>query len=131
MQIISISFIYAIVFGLIETITRQIDIYLFESTLIYSYTTIQQFILTLLWTPILLQHKKIKKDWLRCLLFPINIYFCEICGGNIMYYIFNVRAWHYTCKYAMFNGMIALEYYPLWIIIYFIEHYGYKFLNNL
>ena len=79
----------------------------------------------------ILQHKKIKNKWLRCILFPFNIYLCEIIGGGVMYNIFGIRAWNYTYKYAMFNGMIALEYYPLWIIIYIIEHYGYLILCKI
>ncbi len=124
--IISIAIIYAIGFGIIETITRQIDIYLFDITPIYSYTTFPQFLLTLTWTPIVLEHKKIKNNILRCILYPINIYICEIIGGNIILYIFNYRAWHYIDNYALFDGMITLSYYPLWIALYFIENFFYQ-----
>ena len=48
-MIILISVIYAFAFGFIETIIRQLDIYLFGNELIYPYTTGQQFLLTMLW----------------------------------------------------------------------------------
>lgn len=125
-SIIPIAIIYAIGFGIIETMSRQFDIHVLNVTPIHSYTTTHQFLLTMAWTPIMLEHKKIKNNILRCLLYPINIYACEIIGGNIIMYSFNYRAWHYTDKYAMFNGMITLSYYPVWIGLYFIENYFYR-----
>jgi hypothetical protein len=132
-NILPIAIIYAFGFGIIETITRQIDIHVFNMRPIHSYTTFPQFLLTLTWTPFILQHKKIKNKYIRCLLYPINIYVCEIIGGNIILYVFNYRAWHYTDNYAMFNGMITFNYYPFWVGLYFVENYAYKkierFLN--
>jgi hypothetical protein len=128
---IKIPIIYAIGFGVIETITRQIDIYVFNVQPIHSYTTFPQFILTMIWTPLILQHKKINNPIIRCMLFPVNIYMCEIIGGNIILYAFNYRAWHYTDNYAMFNGMITLGYYPMWMGLYFIENYAYRMIKKI
>jgi hypothetical protein len=123
---IPIGIIYAIGFGIIETITRQFDIYVLNITPLHSYTTFPQFLLTMAWTPFILEHKNIKNDILRCLLYPMNIYMCEIIGGNLILHGLKYRAWHYTDNYAMFNGMITLSYYPVWIGLYFVEDYFYK-----
>jgi hypothetical protein len=127
---ISISIIYACGFAIIETSLRQYIHYYFKKHSTHLYTTPHQFILTMIWTPMLLLHKNIKYPIIKCLLFPINIYLCEIIGGNIMFYFFNYRAWYYYDRYAFFNGTITLSFYPLWIILFFIENYGYKKISK-
>jgi hypothetical protein len=57
--------------------------------------------------------------WLaRALLFPVNVWFCEIVGGYYLDKVWQTRAWCYTGKrYAMFDGHIRLDYYPVWILL--------------
>jgi hypothetical protein len=129
-NIFIISLSYAVGFGAIETLMRQIDIrFLSKKSInmhLHTMTTKHQFILTMIWTPMILLHKKINNKFMRCLLFPVNIYACEIIGGNILLHIFNYRAWYYKDKYSLFNGMITLSFYPIWICLYFMEDYFYK-----
>lgn len=120
--------IYSFGFAIIETIFRQIDIKILKNKNFHDYTTLHQFFLTFSWTPIIIMHKKINNIYLRCFLYPINIYICEIIGGNILLYIFKFRAWYYKDRYALYNGMITLSYFPLWIILGYIEdkiYFGY------
>lgn len=124
-----ISFVYAIGFGILETIMRQLNYYFIQHTVTHIYTTPQQFLLTFCWTPFILFHKKINNTCIRIITYPINIYMCEIIGGYLMYYFFSYRIWHYTDNYALFDGMITLLFYPLWIFLYFIEHYFYIFIK--
>ena len=131
-NIIKISLIYSIGFGIIETIMRQLDIFLFnKSNIEHQYTTPHQFIISLLWTPMLLHHKKINNKIIRYLTYPANIYLCEFISGSILLYVFEYRAWHYTDDYALLNGMITLSYYPLWIILCQLESSFYdNFMSN-
>lgn len=122
------SSIYSVGFSIIETSFRQFDIIVLKHKNLHKYTTLHQFFLTFSWTPIIIMHKKINNIYLRYLLYPINIYMCEIIGGNILLHIFNFRAWYYNDKYALCNGMITLSYFPLWIMLGYIEdkiYFGY------
>lgn len=124
LKILFICMIYAIAFAFIETFFRQFINFIFDYDH-YPYTTIEQFALTFNWTPLLLLHKKINNYFIRGILFPFNIYLCELIGGAILLYMFNIRVWHYRDTMALFNGFITLSYYPLWLLIYIIEDYIY------
>ncbi len=55
---------------------------------------------------------------LRLLLFPFNVWFCEVIGGYYLERIWRTRAWHYSgTKYALFHGNIRLDYYPVWVLL--------------
>jgi hypothetical protein len=124
-NIIFIAITYALGFAIIESIIRQIDIHILNLQPIHPYTTFPQFLLTMLWTPFILKHKNIQNKIFRYFLFPLNIYTCEIIGGNILLYFFNYRAWYYIDNLALFNGMITLQYFPVWMLLHFFEELFY------
>lgn len=126
MHIVYISLVYAIGFGILETIVRQLDYYYFNINPSYKYTTFTQFIITFCYSPFIIYHKKlIKSKFIQYLLFPLNIYLCEIIFGNLLLY-YDYRAWHYTDNLALFNNTITIYYYPVWILLYFIENLFYN-----
>lgn len=125
-NIFAISSLYSISFGILETSFRQFDVKILKKENLHNYTTLHQFFLTFAWSPIFFHHKKIKNKYIKYLLYPINIYLCEIIGGNILLHIFNFRAWHYNDKFALFNGMITLSYFPLWMCLGYFENKIYK-----
>jgi hypothetical protein len=125
-NILAISSIYSVFFGILETSLRQFDIKILKKENLHNYTTLHQFFLTFAWSPIFFYHKKIKNKYVKYLLYPVNIYLCEIIGGNILLYVFDFRAWHYKDKFTLFNGMITLSYYPLWMFLGYVETKIYK-----
>jgi len=49
--------------------------------------------------------------------YPIAIWLFELSYGSFIYYFGNqLRAWHYHGSWALFNNMIDLGYYPIWVI---------------
>jgi hypothetical protein len=81
-------------------------------------TTLAQTGITFLWTPIILYHFEfIENNTVKILLFPINIWTCEIIFGNLLLYFFNYRAWFYNDKLALLNGIISLSFTHYWIVL--------------
>ena len=100
---------YSISYGILETIYRLV--------MTGTYSTIEQLIITFLWSPIIdLHFTKIDSTPIKILTFPINIWLCELVFGNILLY-FNHRVWHYSDELSMFNGLITLSFTPYWILL--------------
>jgi hypothetical protein len=129
-ELIIISIIYAIIFGICESSFRYFTHFIKMNDTEIKYTTYNQFIISMIWTPILLLHKKIKYKWLRYILYPFNIYLCEIILGGLLLIFFDTRAWHYMDKYSHFNGLISYSFYPLWFFFQFPENYIYIFIKK-
>jgi len=101
-----ISFTYA----LIETSFRQIR----NGTL--KYTTPGQTLITFVWSPFILQHFSYFQTN-AVILFPFNIWTCEILFGNVLYYHGCQRLWYYNDTFSLCNHTITLKYYFHWLIL--------------
>ena len=103
-------FIFMIGYASLENIYRQLT----NGEL----TTLEQSIITFIWTPIIIKHFTIiKNKKYRILLFPFNIWLCEIIFGNLLLYYNNTRAWYYDDILALFNGLITLSFTLHWILL--------------
>ena len=124
-ELFIVSVVFAISFGIYETCFRQITLALDLNDTHHKYTTWEQFIISMMWTLMLLKHKQIKYKWIRYLTYPFNIYLCELlCGGLLL--LFNIRAWEYKDSYTLFNGLISFSFYPLWFVLQFFEDMVYE-----
>lgn len=116
------SLIYTVSFALFEECLRTIIRYIETNDKPYcTHTTITQMGITFLWSPMIILHKSIDNIILRCIFYPFNIYLCELIFGSILLYIYNKRIWKYDGKYAYFNGLISLQYYFVWIIVFVLD----------
>ena len=85
----------------------------------YYFTTWQQFGLNMIFVPFMIQdYYYYIEDWLlRYLLFPFNVWLFEIIMANILYILIQENpCWYYKTKYSYFNGTIALDLYPRWLL---------------
>lgn len=101
-----ISFTYA----LIETLSRQIR----DDSL--KHTTPGQTLITFVWAPFMLQHFSYFQTN-AVILFPFNIWTCEILFGNILDYHGCQRLWYYNDTFSLCNHTITLKYYLNWLIL--------------
>lgn len=127
-NLLKFSIIYAIAFAIYETLYRQITQAFELDNSDHKYTTVEQFIITFCWTPVILYHKKIESLSIRFLTFPLNIYLCELIFGSVLL-LYDIRAWHYTDDLSFFDGLISFKFYPVWVCIGFIEHILYIFTS--
>lgn len=100
----------------------------------YFHTTIEQFILTFILSPFIIQ---IDIALTLCgyssifisLIYPFLIWIFEIVGGfTLIYYFGRNNAWEYRTDDALFCGTIRLYYYPLFVLLGLISHY--KIVNK-
>lgn len=100
----------------------------------YFHTTIEQFVLTFILSPFIIQIDVILTlqgyNYIFIgLIYPFLIWIFEIVGGfTLIYYFGKNNAWKYTTNDALFYGTIRLYYYPLFVILGLISHY--KVVNN-
>ncbi len=108
---------------------------LIESTYRYynqkKYTTLGQTIITFVWSPFIINHFYYFNNYdienYGILLFPFNIWLCEITSGYISLYFFNIRFWNYNDNLTFFNKMISLYFYPHWLSLGIIINYLFIF----
>jgi hypothetical protein len=95
------------------------------------YTTLGQTIITFSWSPIIINHVYYFQNYnienYGILLFPFNIWLCEITCGYLFLYIFNKRFWNYNDNLTYFNKMISLYFYPHWLFLGIIINYLFAF----
>jgi len=84
-----------------------------------SYTTWEQFIMNIFYTPIMIYtYKKIiKRYFLRVILFPFNVWIAEIIMGSYLFYLHGYRVWIYTDTLALFNGFISISFAHYWLLL--------------
>eukprot|EP00698_Gefionella_okellyi_P004010 TRINITY_DN13719_c0_g1_i1.p1 TRINITY_DN13719_c0_g1~~TRINITY_DN13719_c0_g1_i1.p1 ORF type:complete len:201 (+),score=15.50 TRINITY_DN13719_c0_g1_i1:44-604(+) len=84
---------------------------------IHGHTTREQFFSLVFWTPIchFLYFHFVTNAYLRVLLFPINVWMCEICTGYYLAFVWQRRAWLYDDAWAYLHGNITLAYAPHWM----------------
>lgn len=118
-------FIFSFSYATIETIYRLITS--------GNVTTVAQTAITFLWTPVILYHFEIiENNTIKILLFPINIWICELLFGNLLLYFFNYRAWYYNDELALINGTISLSFIHYWVSLGFlINNFLFIIKNNL
>ncbi|KAL6063810.1 ARID domain-containing protein [Balamuthia mandrillaris] len=82
-------------------------------------TTWEQFWMNVFWNPIgtHLYRAMFSSVVVRLLLFPFNVWLAEILGGYFLSRIWKRRAWHYTGRWAFFDGNITLAYAPFWLLL--------------
>ena len=101
-------FIFTIGYGLIETLYRQVTT--------GDSTTLGQCIITFLWTPMIIYHyRNINNKIVRIILFPFNVWLCELLFGSILLYGFNIRLWLYDDVLSYFNGLITIAFFGYWV----------------
>jgi len=100
------------------------------------YTTLGQTLITFLWTPCILIHFKIfDDDFYSVMLFPLNIWLCEILFGLYFLKSWGLRFWFYNDSFAFFNNMISLSFYGFWVLLGIVIHdfllmFPYYFFEN-
>ena len=100
--------IFTFSYAIIETVYRQ--------STSGKITTLGQTIMTFIWTPILVKHfQYIENQHIAIILFPINIWICELFLGYASLYLFNNRFWYYDDELALFNGLISLSFTHYWL----------------
>ncbi len=112
--------VFSLSFATLETIYRLIKN---NST-----TTIGQTIITFVWSPIIITHYKLIPYPYSILLFPINVWSCEIVSGYFVLYLFNKRLWNYTGKYVYFNRMISLYWCWYWLFLGCVINQYFKYV---
>lgn len=115
------ALIYPIGYAFIETIYRTIKHKLYGDSQ-FIRTTKEQFIITLLWSPII-DICMFESIYWTAVVFPINIWLCELIFGYILLKYFKTRAWYYDDTFALFDGNISLAYCIHWIILGIVLHY--------
>jgi len=83
------------------------------------FTTIEQFIMNFIYTPIMIHlYKKIIKNWyIRIICFPFNVWIAEILMGTYLLHVHEKRVWYYNDEYAYLDGMITLSFVHYWMIL--------------
>ena len=109
------SLVCAVAFALLESSYR----YAMDGRF---YSTIQQFFMSLLGSPIFiaLYWSLIMDTWLRLLLFPFVIWIWEILADRCLKSLYNSHnpAWNYSySKYSMFSGAIRIDFYFYWLLM--------------
>lgn len=89
-----------------------------------STTTIGQTIITFIWSPIIIKHFHIIPYPYNILIFPVNIWLCEIVSGYYVLLFYNTRLWYYSDNLSFCNHFISLYFSGYWIILgYCINKY--------
>ena len=105
--------LYCILFSLgyagIETVYRQINS--------GEVTTVGQTLITFIWTPVIIYHFSYFGTKGGIILFPINVWLCEIIFGNILYYLWDYRLWYYNDTFSYFNNTISILFFPYWLTL--------------
>lgn len=103
------SLIVATSFAIIESAYRYPD----------GVTTIEQFVLNLLYTPILIHgyERVVLNNYLRILLFPFNVWLAEMVMGTFMLNVLGYRIWLYDDALALCDNHITLSFFHWWILL--------------
>jgi hypothetical protein len=113
------STIFSSGYALMETIYRY---YHYKKV-----TTLGQTIITFVWSPMILEHfyyfRYYEIDNIAIILFPFNIWLCEILSGYLSLYLLNKRFWYYDDSLTFFNNTISLYFAPHWLCLGFILQY--------
>lgn len=116
-------------YALIETGYRQL--------LYGKYTTLGQTLITFLWTPCILLHFQIFNDEIySVVLFPFNIWLCEVLFGLYFLKSWGLRFWFYNDSLSFFNHLISLSFYGYWFLLGMVIHdflylFPYYFFGNI
>ena len=106
-------------YAFIETIYRY---YFYKKS-----TTLGQTIITFIWTPMILNHfyyfQYYEFNNIAIILFPFNVWLCELSSGYICLYFFNKRFWYYNDSLTYFNHTISLYFAPYWLCLGFILNF--------
>ena len=100
----------------------------------YFQTSVEQFILTFILSPFIIQIDTALtlsgyNAIFISLIYPFLIWIFEIVGGfTLIYYFGRNNAWEYRTDDALFCGTIRLYYYPLFVLLGLISHY--KIVNK-
>ena len=97
-------------YGIIETIYRQIK----KGT--FKYTTMGQTCITFLWTPCIIYHFTYFQNY-GIILFPFNVWLCEIIFGNLFLFVFKKRLWYYKDNLSFINNTISIYFFSHWLIL--------------
>ena len=109
------AFLFTTMYAMIETAYRQIYY--------GKYTTFGQTLITFLWSPFIVLHFLLINDhFLSVVLFPFNIWLCEVIFGYLFLTYWNMRFWNYNDKLTFFNGIISLYFGGYWFILGIILH---------
>lgn len=113
------STIFSSGYALIETIYRY---YHYKKV-----TTLGQTIITFVWSPMIVNHfyyfRYYNYDNIAIVLFPFNIWLCEILSGYFFLYLLNKRFWYYNDSLTFFNHTISLYFASHWLCLGFILQY--------
>lgn len=118
---IAVQLFYSILFAICESLFYYI-------TNGYLHTTIEQFILTFLLSPFIIQIDRMMSYYnynliLMAFTYPLLIWIFEIVGGfTLLYYFGKNNAWTYKTPDSLFHGMIRLYYYPLFYLLGIMFH---------
>ena len=117
-----LSFIVATSFSLIEYIftglfyNNRLNITKFKHT--NCQTSYSQYYANLYYTPVLFYANNIyNNQTISIILFPFNVWICELIIGQYLLYVFNKRIWYYNDNYSYFNGFITLNYFIYWLYL--------------
>jgi len=119
---IMVQIFYSILFAICESIFY----YIVDG---YFYTTLEQFVLSFLLSPFVLQIDRIISLYnynilLVALMYPFLFWIFEIVGGfTLIYYFGKNNAWSYNTSDALFCGIIRLYYYPLFYFLGLMFHF--------
>jgi hypothetical protein len=116
-----LSFYFSIGFAVVEFfftgLIKNNKLCLQEFSLTKCYTTLPQFYANLIYIPLLITINDYFDFPYYLLIFPFNVWLCEIIVGNYIYYTFNIRVWHYIDNKSYFNGFITLNYFWYWLFL--------------
>ena len=121
-----LSFCGALIFAFLEMIHYKLSENKF-------FTTKEQFIGNLICIPFMIEdyHGLINNIYLRCLMFPFNIWFFEIVMGySLIFLLGGNPAWNYNSRYSFFHGQISLECYPRWVFLGILQEVLYSYCFN-
>ena len=106
------SCLFSLVYAVVETIYRKIA----SNTV----TTFGQTVITFIWAPVIVYHFNYFDYWSSIVLFPLNIWLCELMCGGFMLYFYNKRYWFYNDNLSFFNGLISIYFTIYWILLGYI-----------
>jgi len=138
MKILSIG--GATFFSIIEFLWYSMSVELPDGSVVFKpwapnvrkgHTTFTQWAINILYLPFFwVVYQYLIPDWrLRILLFPFNIWLCEIIEGYILMFLFGYNpAWVYRGPLAFFHGNITLSYWIYWQMLGVPVEFGTHYL---
>lgn len=92
------------------------------------FTTFAQWWANVVYAPVLLHgywRLVPPSAWLRVLCFPLNVWALEIVQGYGLAFVYGGKnpAWHYSDRWALFDGHITLSHWNLWLLLGAAVHF--------